>query len=320
MASMLRLILVSLAASAAGLAVDYTKSTHTYKTVDGLDIQADVFRAAGDDVRPAIFWIHGGALISGHRGNLRTEQLQRYIDSGFVVVSIDYRLAPETKLPEILADVSDAWNWVQSKGPAMFHIDPNRIGVVGHSAGGYLTLTCGYRLKPRPKALVPFYGYGDIVADWYSKPDPFYLKQPAVSKEEAYSSVGTTPIANPSQQNQRGKFYLYTRQQGLWPLLVAGVDPAKNPRAFDPWCPARNVTRDYPPTLLLHGDADTDVPFSQSEQMDRELTRAHVEHELIRVPNGPHGFDGRMSKDPAIAAIFDRAVEFLNVKLSSQPH
>ena len=314
---MVGLILAFVTVSAAGLAAEYSKSTHTYKTVDGLDIQADVFRAAGGDIRPAIFWIHGGALIGGHRGNLRTDQLQRYIDAGFVVASIDYRLAPETKLPQILADVSDAWNWLRTKGPSMFHIDPNRIGVVGHSAGGYLTLTCGYLLKPRPKALVPFYGYGDIIADWYSKPDPFYLKQPAVSKADALASVGTTPVANGADKNERFKFYLYSRQQGLWPLLVTGVDPAKNAGAFKPWCPARNVTREYPPTLLLHGDADTDVPFSQSEQMDRELTRAHVEHELIRVPNGPHGFDSRMSKDPAIAAIFDRALEFLKVKLNS---
>ncbi|MGH9675404.1 MAG: prolyl oligopeptidase family serine peptidase, partial [Bryobacteraceae bacterium] len=41
------------------------------------------------------------------------------------------------------------------------------------------------------------------------------------------------------------------------------MDPAAQPRAFDPWSPVRNVTREYPPTMLLHGDADTDVPFAQ---------------------------------------------------------
>jgi acetyl esterase/lipase len=299
-------------ASAAGAA--HSKSTHTYKTIDSLNIEADVYRAEGNDIRPAILWIHGGALISGHRGNLRAEQLQRYLNAGFVVVSIDYRLALETKLPAILSDLDDAWRWLRTKGPEAFKIDPERIAVVGHSAGGYLTLTCGYRLKPRPKALVAYYGYGDIIADWYSKPDPFYLKQPAVSKEDAFAAVGTTPIAVPPPQNQRGRFYLYSRQQGLWPLLVAGSDPGQ-PRAFDPYCPARNVTRDYPPTLLLHDDADTEIPLSQSEQMAAELTRSRVEHELIRVPGGPHGFDSRMSKDPAIAAIFDRAVDFLQTRL-----
>ena len=70
-----------------------------YKTVGGHSIHADFYRPPGHEVRPLIFWIHGGALIGGHRGNLRTDQLVRYLGAGYAVLSIDYRLAPETKLP-----------------------------------------------------------------------------------------------------------------------------------------------------------------------------------------------------------------------------
>lgn len=304
--------MLTLAASAA----EHSTTTITFKKAGDLEIQADVHRASGDDVRPGILWIHGGALISGHRGNLRADQLGRYIDAGFVVVSIDYRLAPETKLPVILEDVDDAWRWMRSDGAKRFRIDPDRIGVVGHSAGGYLTLVTGHRLRPRPKALVAYYGYGDIIGDWYSKPDPHYSKQSAVPKNEAYGAVGTQPLSGTTGPNQRFRFYLFCRQQGLWPKEVAGFDPATEARRFTPFCPARNVSRDYPPTMLLHGDADTDVPFSQSEQMAAEFTRAGVPHEFVRVPGGPHGFDGRMSRDPAIAAIFDRAVQFLKQRLT----
>lgn len=86
----------------------FTKTTYTYKTAGDLAIQADVYRPKNDLVLPVIFWIHGGALIGGHRGNLGAEQAKRYVESGFVVVSIDYRLAPETKLAAILEDVDDA--------------------------------------------------------------------------------------------------------------------------------------------------------------------------------------------------------------------
>ena len=290
------------------------QQTHTFKTIDELPIQADVWRPAGEGVRPVILWIHGGALIGGHRGNLRSDQRQRYLEAGFTVVSIDYRLAPETKLAHILEDVSDAYRWIRAEGPKLFGADPARIGVVGHSAGGYLTLTCGYRLKPRPRALVSFYGYGDIAADWYSRPDPFYSQQPAVPKDEAYQSVGSTPLSGAPGSNRRFRFYLYCRQQGLWPKEVAGFDPHTQPKAFDPLCPARNVTPDYPPTLLLHGDNDTDVPFAQSEEMAREFERRGVEHEFIRVPGGPHGFDSRM-KDPSVAATFERVIAFLKKRL-----
>jgi len=293
---------------------EVTRSTYTYKTVGDLRIRADVYRRPGDAVRPAVLWLHGGALIMGNRRGLNAVQAEKYLDAGYTIISIDYRLAPQAKLPEIIEDLADAYRWVRIDGPKLFRIDPNRIAVVGHSAGGFLTLMAGFRLTPRPAALVSFYGYGDIAGAWYSRPDPFYNRQPAVAKEEAYQAVGTRVIAE-DQGGNRGRFYLYTRQQGLWPLEVAGHDPDKDPRAFDPVCPVRNVSKDYPPTLLLHGDKDTDVPFEQSVLMAKELERHGVRHELITMPGRGHGFDGAMS-DPEIAATFDRVLAFLNKQLN----
>jgi len=89
--------------------------------------------------------------------------------STYTIISIDYRLAPQAKLSQILQDLDDAYRWVRGEGPKLFRIDPNRIAVVGHSAGGYLALTSGFRLNPRPTAVVSFYGYGDIAAEWYSR-------------------------------------------------------------------------------------------------------------------------------------------------------
>jgi acetyl esterase/lipase len=265
-----------------------------------------------EQVRPALLWIHGGALIGGHRGNIRGEQLERYLDAGFTVVSIDYRLAPETKLPAIIEDLRDAYGWLRSEGPRLFKIDPDRVAVVGHSAGGYLTLMAGVCVKPRPKALVAFYGYGDIAGEWYSRPDPFYCRQPIVPEGEAYRVVGG-PALSESDSNDRFRFYLYCRQQGLWPREVAGYDPDTEPRAFDAFCPLRNVTQDYPSTMLLHGDQDTDVPYQQSVLMAQALERSHVEYQLITVIGGGHGFDGADGglKYPANAKRFETVLDFL---------
>ncbi len=173
-------------------------------------------------------------------------------------------------MPDILDDVRDAYAWIRAKGPGFFHIDPDSVAVVGHSAGGYLTLTCGYRLEPAPKAFVSFYGYGDIKGEWYSRPDPFYsATEKRVSREEAYAVVGSKPLSEALREENRFRFYLYCRQRGLWPREVTGHDPDSEPALFRPWCPLLNVGAGYPPTMLLHGDKDTDVPFSQSEQMAR---------------------------------------------------
>ena len=147
--------------------------TYVYKEVAGCQIKADVYqRATSSKLAPVILFIHGGCLMYGSRKGLHPEQLELYLLAGYTVVSIDYRLAPESKLPDIIEDLQDAVRWVRERGSSLFSIDPYRLAVVGHSAGGYLTLMAGHVALPRPQALLAFYGYGDIVGDWYSKPDP----------------------------------------------------------------------------------------------------------------------------------------------------
>jgi acetyl esterase/lipase len=281
----------------------------TYKTVGNCQIKADVYNASKETTRPVAVWIHGGALIMGHRGGIDKTLLAMLIKAGYVVVSIDYRLAPETKLPAILDDVRDAFAWIRQEGPKSFAKSTDRIVVLGGSAGGYLTLASGYLIEPRPAALVSFWGYGDIAGKWYSQPDAFYRRETLVSESEARASVGTTAIAEPSHRNRRSRFYLYCRQNGLWPREVAGRDPHVEPDAFDRFCPVRNVSAKYPPVMLIHGTSDTDVPHEQSVLMDRELTRQHVEHELILVPGGSHGL-GNIDRD-AVVRLYDRVLAFL---------
>jgi acetyl esterase/lipase len=290
----------------------YARQTHIYKTAGGCKIHLTSYRLPGEEVRPVLLWIHGGALMTGHRTNIDEEQLKRYLAAGVVVVSIDYRLAPETKIKGIIEDLRDADRWIRNKGPRLLKIDPSRLAVVGHSAGGYLTLMSGFCLNRRPKALVVFYGYGDIAGEWYSRPSQFYCtNSPLVSKEEAYQAVDGPPLSEGS--NNRGLFYLYCRQQGLWPKEVTGYDPDKVPRAYYPYCPVRNVTKDYPPTMLLHGDMDTDVPYQQSVLMAEALEQHQVEHQFITISKGGHGFDQRNGglKDPANAERFQQVIDFL---------
>lgn len=298
------------------VAHEAVKTTYTYKTVGDLPIRADVYRLPGAEVRPVVLWIHGGALIMGSRNVLIPAQAKKYLEAGYAIVAIDYRLAPVTKLSQILEDVADAYAWLRREGPGRFQIDPRRIAVVGHSAGGYLALTSGFRLSPRPAAVVAFYGYGEIASEWYSRPDPFYQRHPLVPAEAAFRAVGTQPISE-DMASERGLFYLYTRQQGRWPQEVAGYDPDREPRAFDAFCALRNVTPDYPPTLLIHGDQDTDVPFEQSALMAREFERHGVPHEFVQLTGKGHGFDEAMT-DPVVGESFDRILTFLERHLGAK--
>ena len=295
----------------------FSKETYTYKIVDKHKIKADVYKGFEEGVQPVILWIHGGALIVGTREWINNEFLNKWIEEGYTVVSIDYRLAPETKLEFIIEDIEDAYYWIRNKGPGLFNIDPDRIGVSGGSAGGYLTLMTGFRVKPTPKVLVAFYGYGDITSSWYSQPDPFYNQEPKVSEEKALSVISDSIISNTSQipSEDRGKFYLYCRQQGIWPQEVGGHDPGSEKEWFSDYEPLRNVTSDYPPTILLHGEIDTDVPFEQSLLMADELKSQDVEFEFIRNPDWGHGFDYAGLSDPAVQNAFNKVLKFFEKHL-----
>ncbi|MGE3911895.1 MAG: alpha/beta hydrolase, partial [Chloroflexota bacterium] len=200
-------------------------TTLTYKLAGDHEIKLDLYRPAGAGPCPVVVWLHGGALIAFSRHSIHERQgiLEALLEAGLAVAAIDYRLAPETKLPEILTDVQDAFGWVQQHG-AEYQLDPGRVGVLGLSAGGYLTLMSAFMVLPRPKALVSFYGYGDLTGDWYARPDAFYNSIGAIPAEEAWSAVGTATISEPDLPSSlaRIRYYHWTRQQGAWPTHVAG--------------------------------------------------------------------------------------------------
>ena len=135
---------------------EWGKKTWVYKKVGELEIKADVYRAGDEKTRPVVVWIHGGALINGHREAVSGKVMDWAKKSGYVLVSIDYRLAPESQLPLVVEDVQDAMKWIRKEGPKLFHADPAKLAVTGGSAGGYLTLTTGYRVQPAPSVLISF--------------------------------------------------------------------------------------------------------------------------------------------------------------------
>jgi acetyl esterase/lipase len=290
--------------------------TFTYKRVDGLEIKADVHRVDDDAVRPVVVWIHGGALIMGDRGGINGRGKVMVLEAGITVVSIDYRLAPETKLAAIVEDVEDAFVWVREKGPTLFGADPKRIGVMGGSAGGYLTLTAGFRVKPRPQVLVAFWGYGDLIGAWYSEPSPHERHHEIkMSREEAFGQVSGPAISvSGDRKGSGGAFYQYCRQHGLWPKAVSGWDPREEAEKFMPFMPVKNVTKAYPPTLMIHGTEDTDVPFEQSVMMAGELEKYGVEHRLIAIEGGEHGLGG--GDTARIDAAYRDALAFVKKHLS----
>lgn len=285
------------------------KETITYKDNIGYKLKAD-FYGTGKSHLPVILYIHGGGLIWESREDISDEMIKLYTDNGFAIFSIDYRLAPETKLANILEDVQDAYLWLQKEGTHRFSIDPERIAVVGGSAGGFLALHTG-TFNSRPRAIVSFYGYGDISTKWATQPSANYRQKEMIPREIATSLLSEDVISEGPVED-RYLFYLYARQQGVWVQEITGFDPSLDREAIQKLSPIHLVDEEFPPTLFLHGTADTDVPYEQSAFMRAALLKKGVTARMVTIPNGEHVFERNIS-DPMVQDALKQVVEFLKV-------
>jgi len=295
------------------------RTTWTYKRVGDLALHADVYAQGDPDGRPAVVWLHGGALIFGHRESVPAWLFHTCSQDRYTLISPDYRLAPETKLPEIVADLEDAFGWLRGGGPEPSPGEPGPLAVVGESAGAYLALVAGFRARPRPAAVVSLWGYGELIGEWYSRPSPHPAhREIVVSREEALRQVSGPPVAEEEQRAGDGyTFYQYCRQHGLWPREVTGWDPGLEADRFAPYMPVEQVTGDYPPTLLIHGVEDTDVPHDRSVMMATALREKGVEHRLISVDGAEHGLAG--ADEQTLEDAFGLAASFLRRHLRPSP-
>jgi acetyl esterase/lipase len=284
------------------------KAICQYKKAGDCALLADAYPVNTAAKSPAILYIHGGALISGTRTDIGESRVKWYHDAGFTPFAVDYRLAPQTKLPAIVEDIADSLEWLRTEGARLFNIDTTRIGIVGSSGGGYLALQAG-TFSWKPRVIVTMSGYGDILGDWYCKPsEDFRTGQAMLTEEQAYKIVG-----DPDKiytEGERGKFYTYCRQQGIWTSVVSGLDIVRDRDQILAYCPAYHVTPDYPPTFLIHGDADTDVPYDQSVQMADAFREHGVPYQFATIHGAGHGYGSATNPDEVRLA-FDQAMAFL---------
>ena len=222
---------------------------------------------------PAIIHIHGGGWIGGtyHGGGI-----ERLAQEGYFAATIEYRLDNVAKWPAQIQDCKCAVRWLRANA-AKYNVDPNRIGVIGESAGGHLVACLGTMAGVKEDE-------GD--GGW-----------PGVSS--AVQAV--VDFYGPVDFMQKASFANYG------PALF-GTTYAANPDLWKSGCPLFSVAAGDPPMLLVHGDADPIVPIAQSRSFDAALTKAGVPHQLLVVKGAKHGFMPFLAKEPDSAKSIDQTV------------
>ncbi len=283
------------------------KETKLYKKTEDCSLRMDIYYQVQG--APVIVYIHGGALIFGSRRDLTETQVEFFKTAGFNVISIDYRLAPETKLVEIIKDVRDAIVWIKTRISEWYDMDTESLFLMGSSAGGFLSLLLGTMSDIKPAGIISLYGYGDILGEWYSRPSQFYLKKKLVDFNTAQQFVGKYGTTDGSAD--RFMYYLYCRQQGNWVEKISGLNRFEDMDTLKKLNPIDHIDSSFPPTIFVHGDNDTDVPYEQSVLMHQRLKSEGVKTELVTIAGADHGFDKAFASKEVQDA-YNQVVVFIN--------
>ncbi|MDA8125475.1 MAG: alpha/beta hydrolase [Deltaproteobacteria bacterium] len=229
-----------------------------YAKGSGRDLKLDLYRP--DDAAAtgtAVLLLHGGGWRFGDRGKMERFGLE-LARLGFVALAPEYRLLGEAPWPAQIEDVKAAIRWTRANAGRL-EIHPDRIAVQGFSAGGHLALLAG-----GTPALAAFEGRGgnEAVSDRVAAVVAFF---PAVALSVENQGPGIKPASA---------------------LLGESATEAEAKQAS----PITYASADYPPTFLLHGTADTIIPFTTSLQMFETLQEKGVMVELHLYPGHTHEF------------------------------
>jgi acetyl esterase/lipase len=226
-----------------------------YGHKDGLAMTFDVYTPANANGAGVLFMVSGGWVSTWAPPEGGVRRFEPLLSKGFTVFSVRHGSSPRYKVTDAAADVERAVRFIRVNA-ARFGVDPIRLGAYGGSAGGHLSLMLG--LDPDS---------GDAQAR-----DEILRGASGLAAVVAFfPPVDLRGLTGPSK-NFPALDFPAEQAASVSPLLfVSGGDP---------------------PTLLIHGDADTLVPISHSERIHAALKEAGVNTEFVTIPGGTHGFAG----------------------------
>jgi acetyl esterase/lipase len=233
---------------------EMSAQTLVYSEPYGQELSLDFYRAQSERVLPLVVVVHAGSWQSGDNRDFIS--MDRYLAGrGYAVADIIYRLAPRWKFPSATDDTRAAIAFLRSHADK-FKIDPNRIVLLGRSAGGQIALTVAYSAKDSGiRGVISFYAPTDLYYSWENSGNPLVLDTKTILKD-----------------------YL-------------GGSPSEAPANYNDASPIRLAAPGSPPTLLLHGGRDELVSFYQSARLAKRLDEIGIPHLNLLLPWATHGFD-----------------------------
>lgn len=232
-----------------------------YKNVGGKSLQLDIYKPRNlAEPAPLLVFVHGG----GWKGGKRSDYLVYLVDfakKGYITATVSYRLKNDSIYPACVQDVSDAMHFLFSNA-AKYGYDPDRVAMIGGSAGGHLVLMTTYDFK-----------------------------EPAIPLDSVY--LATRPHKIKAVVDIYGPVDMTTEYARTHPLIIGflGHQFSEKPELYWEASPAKYLREGLPPTLIFQGTSDNLVPASQSDTLKARLDRFGVPAEYYKLPLWPHAMD-----------------------------
>ena len=237
----------------------------TYLTANGFEAKLDVYRRRDVQTpQPTLVFYHGGGWIGGTK-EASFMSVMPWIEMGWNVVNVEYRMARVSLAPAAVEDAQCALRFVVNQAKT-YNIDTARIVVSGESAGGHLALAAG--MIPASAGFTSLCAGGGFTASDVSVP-----KVAAI-----INWYGITDL-NDMLDGPNARAYA-VQWLGSLPNRDA-VAKSVSPLTY--------VRTGLPPILSIQGDADPIVPFSQNVRLNDALKKAGASSELFAIPGGGHG-------------------------------
>ena len=232
--------------------------------VDNKDLLLDLYMPAGVEKPPLVVWIHGGAWSRGSKDSARME----FVDSGFALASIGYRLSGEARFPAQIHDIKASIRFLRAMAPK-FGYRKEQIAISGSSAGGHLA------------ALV---GTTNDHAELEGRVGGYFDQSSSIQAiVDYYGPTNLNSIL--AQSTPHG---LSVRVPAL-ELLLGGKPPETVSKLAELASPVAHVDANDPPLLMLHGDQDPQVPINQSHELQGAYEKAGLTVHFKVVHGGAHG-------------------------------
>lgn len=238
----------------------------TYRTINNWDTTLDIIRPRQSSTpTPTVIYFHGGGWTGGSKDSGLIAALP-YLEMGWSVVNVAYRLASVSLAPAAVEDARCALRWIY-RNAKQYNVDVNRLVLTGNSAGGHLALITGMLTEDAGL---------DLGCPGDRGPGPVNtapLKVAAVINWYGITDVREM-LAGP---NRRAYAVQWHGSQPNREQIATQVSPLTYVRAG------------LPPVLTIHGDADPTVPYSQAVRLHEALQKAGVSNQLLTIPKGGHG-------------------------------